>query len=109
MRDEVLPAKAVICATAWYALPSLFPDRPAALEDVLRAAESTDASPIVTVNLWFDRPVTSHSFVGLPGRAMQWVFDKRAILGDASSHLSLVSSGADALVGRAIRNWWTWP
>ena len=39
-------------------------------------------------------------FVGLPGRAMQWVFDKRAILGDTSSHLSLVSSGATALVGQ---------
>jgi squalene-associated FAD-dependent desaturase len=100
VRDETLPAKAVICATAWFALPSVFPDRPAALEGVLRAAESTAASPIVTVNLWFDRPVTSHSFVGLPGRAMQWVFDKRAILGDGSSHLSLVSSGANALVGQ---------
>ena len=100
VRDETLPAKAIICATAWYALPSVFQDRPAALEGVLRAAESTAASPIVTVNLWFDRPVTSHSFVGLPGRAMQWVFDKRAILGDASSHLSLVSSGASALVGQ---------
>ena len=41
-------------------------------------------------------------FVGLPGRAMQWVFDKRscALLAGAqrASHLSLVSSGADALV-----------
>jgi zeta-carotene desaturase len=100
VREETLHARAVICATAWYALPSVFPDRPAALEHVLRAAESTAASPIVTVNLWFDRPVTSHSFVGLPGRAMQWVFDKRAILGDGSSHLSLVSSGASALVGQ---------
>ena len=100
VRDEVFQPKAVICATAWYALPSVFPDRPAPLEAVLRAAESTDASPIVTVNLWFDRPVTTHSFVGLPGRAMQWVFDKRALLGEASSHLSLVSSGATALVGQ---------
>jgi hypothetical protein len=101
VRDEALHAKAIICATAWFALPSVFPDRPAALEDVLRAAESTAASPIVTVNLWFDRPVTSHPFVGLPGRAMQWVFDKQAILGESSSHLSLVSSGADALVGQS--------
>jgi len=100
VRDETLRAKAVICATAWFALPSVFPDRPAALDEVLRAAESTGSSPIVTVNLWFDRPVTTHSFVGLPGRAMQWVFDKRAILGEASSHLSLVSSGANALVGQ---------
>ena len=101
VRDEMVRARAVICATAWYALPSVFPDRPAALDKVLRAAESTDASPIVTVNLWFDRAVTTHSFVGLPGRAMQWVFDKRAILGEATSHLSLVSSGANALVGQS--------
>ena len=100
VRDEVFQPNAVICATAWYALPSVFPDRPAPLEAVLRAAEATDASPIVTVNLWFDRPVTTHSFVGLPGRAMQWIFDKRALLGEASSHLSLVSSGAAALVGQ---------
>jgi hydroxysqualene dehydroxylase len=100
VRDETLQAAAVICAAAWYALPSVFPDRPAALDEVLQAADATDASPIVTVNLWFDRPVTVHAFVGLPGRAMQWVFDKRALLGEASSHLSLVSSGADALVGQ---------
>ena len=39
-------------------------------------------------------------FVGLPGRTMQWVFDKRAVFGDDASHLSLVSSGADAVVAR---------
>ena len=100
VRDEVLRPRAVICATAWYSLPAVFEDRPAALRDVIEAAESTQASPIVTVNLWFDRPVTTDAFIGLPGRAMQWVFDKRALLGEASSHLSLVSSGADAIVGR---------
>ena len=44
--------------------------------------------------------VASGTFVGLPGRAMQWVFDKRALFGDAASHLSLVSSGASAIVDR---------
>jgi len=110
VRDEILEAQAVICAVAWYALPSVFPDRPPALESLLRAAESTAASPIVTVNLWFDRPVTTGivgagfgrpMFIGLPGRAMQWVFDKRALLGETTSHLSLVSSGANALVGQS--------
>jgi zeta-carotene desaturase len=37
-------------------------------------------------------------FVGLPGRAMQWVFDKRRVFGEQASHLSLVSSGAAELV-----------
>ena len=38
-------------------------------------------------------------FVSLPGREMQWVFDKRQVFGEHASHLSLVVSGADALVG----------
>jgi zeta-carotene desaturase len=71
------------------------------LTEVIEAAALTSASPIVTVNLWFDRPVTSSTFVGLPGRAMQWVFDKRALFGEATSHLSLVSSGASAIVSRS--------
>jgi hydroxysqualene dehydroxylase len=57
-----------------------------------------ESKPIVTVNLWYDRPVLQESFVGLPGRVMQWVFDKRFAFGETASHLSLVSSGADALV-----------
>jgi predicted NAD/FAD-dependent oxidoreductase len=53
--------------------------------------------PIVTVNLWYDRRVMDDVFVGLPGRQMQWVFDKRLAFGRESSHLSLVSSGAIGL------------
>jgi uncharacterized protein with NAD-binding domain and iron-sulfur cluster len=51
-------------------------------------------------------------FVGLPGRAFQWVFERRRIIGPSDTHLSLVSSGADAicaapnheLVGMALRD-----
>src|SRR5262249_38249607 len=35
---------------------------------------------------------------GLPGRSMQWVFDKRLAFGETASHLSLVSSGADPIL-----------
>jgi uncharacterized protein with NAD-binding domain and iron-sulfur cluster len=52
------------------------------------------------VNLWFDRVVIpgGEPFVGLPGRTMQWVFDKRAVFGETASHLSLVSSGAEQVL-----------
>jgi uncharacterized protein with NAD-binding domain and iron-sulfur cluster len=58
-------------------------------------------SPIVTVNLWLDRPVTRTAFVGLPGRTFQWVFDKSRLAGSAWSHLSLVSSGAEDVVAQS--------
>jgi zeta-carotene desaturase len=96
-----LDARAIICAVPWYALAEVFPERPAALSTVLDAAAHTDASPIVTVNLWFDRVVTDQMFIGLPGRTMQWVFDKRTVFGEQASHLSLVSSGAANVVGRS--------
>ena len=93
LAGEGLAAGAVIAAVPWHALPGLFPDRPEVLAPLIAAAASTDGSPIVTVNLWLDRPVLDGPFLGLPGRTMQWVFDKRAAFGAGASHLSMVSSG----------------
>jgi squalene-associated FAD-dependent desaturase len=89
---------AVIAAVPWYALPGLFTGDVAPLAGILSAAAATRPSPIATVNLWFDRPVLDEPFVGLPGRRMQWVFDKRIAFGDGASHLSIVSSGAADLL-----------
>ena len=87
-------AAAVISTVPWFALPQLFEGDVGPLGDVLDAARATAASPIVTVNLWYDGAVMDEPFVGLPGRLMQWVFDKRTMFGESASHLSLVSSGA---------------
>jgi squalene-associated FAD-dependent desaturase len=90
--------EAVIAAVPWFALRDLMNGAPAALEPLLHSASRMASSPIVTVNLWFDRAVLDEPFVGLPGRAMQWVFDKRTAFGGDASHMSLVSSGASPLV-----------
>jgi squalene-associated FAD-dependent desaturase len=89
---------AVVSAVPWFAFADLFGNSPPELSKVLARAAAMASSPIITVNLWFDRPVIDEPFLGLPGRAMQWVFDKRAVFGDGASHLSLVSSGATPLV-----------
>jgi hypothetical protein len=99
-RDRPVPCRSVVCAVPWYALPDVLPPVPALL-DTIEAARNTPESPIVTVNLWLDRQVMDGEFLGLPGRAMQWVFDKRSLFGDGSSHLSLVSSGATSLVAKS--------
>ena len=89
---------AVISAVPWFALPDVFEGETPGIRETLNAARNSAESPIVTVNLWFDRVVLADRFVGLPGRTMQWVFDKRVMFGDGASHLSLVSSGAAAVV-----------
>jgi squalene-associated FAD-dependent desaturase len=97
-RGVSIPCGRVVCAVPWFGLKSMFVGEPAsALSETIAAAEATAAMPIVTVNLWYDRPVMDDAFVGLPGRAMQWVFDKRNVFGSSASHLSLVASGAEAL------------
>lgn len=100
-RGERWTADKVVSAVPWFRLPELFESEPAALAQILGRARDMIPSPIVTVNLWFDRPVIDEPFLGLPGRAMQWVFDKRLLFGGETSHLSLVSSGASPLTGLA--------
>ena len=85
-------------AVPWFGMRNLFAgEPPAAIAETVSRAASMDSRTIVTVNLWYDRRVMEDSFVGLPGRAMQWVFDKRLAFGRETSHLSLVASGADEL------------
>jgi squalene-associated FAD-dependent desaturase len=91
--------RAVIAAVPWFAVHSLFDGRLDLVAGIVERAGRMSSSPIATVNLWFDQPVLDEPFVGLPGRVMQWVFDKRTVFGDSASHLSLVSSGADTIVG----------
>ncbi len=99
LRGEPLPIAHVVAAVPWYALESLLVGDVAPMSSIVAAASRMASKPIVTVNLWYDRAVMDDVFVGLPGRAMQWVFDKRRAFGEAASHLSLVASGADTLVG----------
>jgi squalene-associated FAD-dependent desaturase len=42
--------------------------------------EALGSSPIVSINLWFDRPIIDHEFVGLLGTRSQWIFNKDLIL-----------------------------
>jgi hydroxysqualene dehydroxylase len=98
VRGEPIAASHVIAAVPWFALEALFTGDTAVISPVVAAASRMESKPIVTVNLWYDRTVMDDPFVGLPGRTMQWVFDKRKAFGEHASHLSLVASAAGDLV-----------
>ena len=100
VRGERIAASRVISAVPWFGMRTLFANpAPAMLARLVSNAGAMASKPIVTVNLWYDRRVMDEPFVGLPGRSMQWVFDKRVAFGRETSHLSLVASGASALTG----------
>jgi squalene-associated FAD-dependent desaturase len=98
VRDEQIDAPLVISSVPWFGLNALFDEPPPALAGTLANAAGLGSLPIVTVNLWFDEAVLDEPLIGLPGRNFQWVFDRRAIVGGDTSHLSAISSGAEALV-----------
>src|SRR5262249_44191935 len=100
VRGEPIAASRIIAAVPWFALESLLTGDVAPMSDTIARASAMVSKPIVTVNLWYDRVVMEDAFVGLPERQMQWVFDKRRVFGESASHLSIVASGADALVGQ---------
>lgn len=95
---ERMATTAVVAAVPWFAFDRLWPGAPPApMAPVVERARAMAASPIVTVNLWIDGPGLSEPFVGLVGGPMHWVFNKRAIFGPSSAHLSVVSSGVKPL------------
>jgi squalene-associated FAD-dependent desaturase len=58
-------------------------------------------SPIVSVHLWFDRPLLEAPLAALLGSDAHWVFDRGALTGsrpERGQYLTLVSSGAPELL-----------
>jgi squalene-associated FAD-dependent desaturase len=101
IRGGRVTASTAIVAVPWHALRETVVGEVRDMAPIFAAAGATAACPIVTANLWFDRPVLPAPFVGLPGRTFQWAFDKRQVLGGSAAHLSLVSSGAAEVVAES--------
>ena len=109
--DRDVQAAAVICAVPWFAMGDAFVSPPRALHRTLADAAALGSAPIVTVNLWLEHWRCPDPMLGLPGRVFQWMFDRRVYVGHGQQHLSLISSGAEAicaqtndeLIGTAMR------
>ena len=60
-----------------------------------------DDSPIVSVHLWFDRPVLTQPLAALLGSDAHWVFDRGALTGrrpERGQYLTVISSGVPELL-----------
>ncbi|MCC7043306.1 MAG: FAD-dependent oxidoreductase [Acidobacteria bacterium] len=94
----VVACDRVVSAVPWHAFAGLWEgEPPPCLASIARDAAGMASSPIVTVNLWFDGSVMEERFVGLVDAPIHWIFNKAAIVGDHTTHLAVVTSGADDL------------
>jgi squalene-associated FAD-dependent desaturase len=95
--DEV-DADAVVVATPPRESARLLGEDAPALED----------SPIVSVHLWFDRPLLPSPLAALLGSDAHWVFDRGALTGhepERGQYLTVVASGVPELLevrGKAL-------
>jgi hypothetical protein len=88
---EELDADAIVVATPPRESARLLGEEPPQLED----------SPIVSVHLWFDRPLLATPLAALLGTDAHWVFDRGSLTGqlpERGQYLTVVASGVPELL-----------
>jgi zeta-carotene desaturase len=100
---DSIPVDACISAVPPRALTSLLPSELRTLSTIERLG-AFEPSPIVSVHLWFDRPLLGHDFVGLLGTTTHWLFNRTKITAEPGANgnqcLSAVISA-----GRQVIDW----
>jgi hydroxysqualene dehydroxylase len=94
-----IDADAVISAVPYFALRRMLPAEFAAAH--FPYLNRLKSAPIVSINLWYDEPITDLEFACLLDSPIEWVFNKNAINKDGGQnsgrrrqHLALVISAA---------------
>ena len=78
-------AGAFVLAVPQDKLAELLPEEIRAANPSLAHLEKFKVSPITGVHFWFDREVTKEPFITLLDTQTQWIFNKTALYGSASS------------------------
>ncbi len=99
---SAIPASWFISAIPYVNLSELLPSEVQLGHIQFLASQGLVSSPIISLYLWFDRPVLDHPFIGMAGTTWQWAFDRRVLLGQSGQdgHVALVMSAAHAFITR---------
>ncbi|MBI4535661.1 MAG: FAD-dependent oxidoreductase [Ignavibacteriae bacterium] len=100
LRDNlVVDCSVVVLAVPYYRLATMFSEELAARLS-FSSFLSIESSPIVSIHLWFVNDFMNEEMVGLIGRRVQWLFNRRRICNEHGSggHLSAVISAAHDFV-----------
>ena len=99
-------ADAVISAVPHFGLRGIVPEQ---WRSELPFANGSrfESSPIISFHLWYDANVPEFDFIGLIGGRVQWLFNKRRIMGGGQNrpaYLSAVISGAHEFIDLSAQN-----
>lgn len=96
---KLVRAKKVISTVMPHTLMKLIPV-PLGKEKPFSTLDKFDSSPIVSINLWFDKDFMDVDYIGLIDRNLQWVFNRRRLMnetalgGKSNSYITAVISAA---------------
>jgi len=97
--DRPISPDAVICALPPQSLSEVLPLD--AMGDLHNRLGTYRPSPILSVNLWFDRPCLNTPLIGMLGTSMEWAFSKQLMYEQhdkaSQGHISLIASAARSL------------
>jgi squalene-associated FAD-dependent desaturase len=100
---ERIKAGTIVSAVPYFALRRMLPAEVVATNSCFHSLDQLKSAPIISINLWYEEPITELEFVGLLDSRIEWVFNKNAITGGKtgkSQHLALVISGAHEISDR---------
>lgn len=75
---------------------------PTTLSPIVDRLSAYTPSPILGINLWFEREIIDEPFIGLLGLTIEWIFNRTRITGKVTArghHVSLVVSASTHLLG----------
>ncbi|MFB3920397.1 MAG: hydroxysqualene dehydroxylase HpnE [Terriglobia bacterium] len=98
---EKIQAASVISAVPWFEFVRLLPGDLLRAEPYFTNILALRPAPIISMHLWFDRPITALDFAGLRGTTIQWLFNRSKIPGAGENAVSLVISGAHDHISRS--------
>ncbi|MBI3189145.1 MAG: oleate hydratase [Ignavibacteriales bacterium] len=89
---KFIKAGHIICAVPYFALPGLLPDDVKRIEPFTHI-DKIKSSPIVSIHLWFEKEFIEEDFVGLVRMKLQWIFNRRKIIGSSANSWSPPAGG----------------
>jgi zeta-carotene desaturase len=98
---ETFEAAAVVSAVPWFDFVRMCPEEVLQSVVFFQNILCLRSTPIISINLWFDRPITDLEFVGLRGTTVQWLFNRGKVCGTKENLVSLVLSGAHEYVDKS--------
>ncbi|MEX0793671.1 MAG: hydroxysqualene dehydroxylase HpnE [Pirellulaceae bacterium] len=100
--NEAETFDSVICAAPWHQLPKILGNGVAPHVPFLDQLAEIPTSPISSVHLWLDCPITDLPHAVILDRVSQWIFNHgRQQLGDSQAYYyQVVISASDDLIGR---------